>query len=161
MPERYKRNPNTKCKICGKSVYKRPTEIKRNKNGLFCGMECYGISCRKEHPCIICKKPILAGLNKKTCSRGCANRHRAGISYAGRSLRDKVKSQRSLKLRLLKQRGTGCERCNYKKYEILQVHHKDRNRKNNDLKNLELLCPNCHAEEHYLENSWFSGKVNA
>jgi 5-methylcytosine-specific restriction endonuclease McrA len=67
---------------------------------------------------------------------------------------DKVVSQRLLKLRLLELRGQQCERCRYSKYEILQVHHKDRNRQNNELSNLELICPNCHYEEHYLEKSW-------
>lgn len=59
-----------------------------------------------------------------------------------------------LKLRLLNQRGRVCERCGYNKYEILQVHHKDKNRDNNELNNLELICPNCHYEEHLLEKSW-------
>jgi predicted HNH restriction endonuclease len=39
----------------------------------------------------------------------------------------------------------------------LNVHHKDWNHENNDLGNLELLCPNCHSEEHYLEKSWLHG----
>jgi hypothetical protein len=44
-----------------------------------------------------------------------------------------------------------CERCGYNKFpEILVVHHKDRNRKNGAKDNLELLCPNCHEEEHLL-----------
>lgn len=72
---------------------------------------------------------------------------------------DKVKYQQGLKLRLLKERGKKCERCNYDKYEILQVHHKDRNRKNNDLKNLQLICPNCHYEEHFLEKSWLRKRL--
>ena len=70
--------------------------------------------------------------------------------------KDKVKNQRSLKVRLLNQRGARCERCRYNKHEILQAHHKDRNTNNNELENLELICPNCHAEEHYLENSWLN-----
>jgi 5-methylcytosine-specific restriction endonuclease McrA len=46
-----------------------------------------------------------------------------------------------------------CEKCGYDKYpEILVVHHKDRNRKNGAKENLELLCPNCHEEEHLLNN---------
>ena len=68
--------------------------------------------------------------------------------------RNKVKSQRMLKLRLLQARGKACERCGYSKYEILQVHHKDRDRSNNELGNLELICPNCHYERHYFEKSW-------
>jgi len=117
-------------------------------------MGCYGISCRKEHPCIVCRKPVLSSLNKKTCSRSCANIHRTGIKYGINSPRDKVKSQRAIKIRLLESRGQHCERCGYSKYEILHVHHKDRNRNNNKISNLELICPNCHYEEHYLEESW-------
>lgn len=155
MVERYKRKPNTKCAICGKPVYRRPSQIHDTKNRAFCSLVCYGISCRKEVPCAFCGKPILAGMNKKTCSRECANRCRAGIKYKlGRPLKDKVKSQQSLKIRLLKARGGICGRCGYNKHEILQVHHKNRNRNDNSMKNLELICPNCHYEEHFLEKSW-------
>jgi predicted nucleic acid-binding Zn ribbon protein len=117
-------------------------------------MDCYGISCRKERPCIVCGKPILAGLNKKTCSRSCANIHRLGIKYKQNRPRDKVKSYQRLKIRLLQKRGKVCERCGYEIFEILQLHHKDRNRLNNGFENLELICPNCHFEEHFLEKSW-------
>lgn len=106
---------------------------------------------RKEHPCIICNTPILASAHKKTCSRGCANKHRAGIKYNIGRPRDNVKNQRALKKRLSHQRGHTCERCTYDIYDILQVHHKNRDKNNNSLSNLELLCPNCHAEEHYLK----------
>lgn len=47
-----------------------------------------------------------------------------------------------------------CEKCGYNKIpQILEVHHKDRNRQNNDISNLEILCSRCHDEEHYLTNS--------
>lgn len=47
-----------------------------------------------------------------------------------------------------------CEKCGYNKIpQILEVHHKDRNRNNNSILNLEILCPNCHDEQHYLTNS--------
>ena len=43
-----------------------------------------------------------------------------------------------------------CNRCGYTKHpEILVGHHKDRNRNNNSIVNIEILCPNCHALEHY------------
>jgi hypothetical protein len=122
-------------------------------------MVCYGVSCRKEIPCLVCGKPILSGLNKKTCSRSCSNKHRVGIKYKIGSPKDKVKSQRFLKIRLLKERGRKCELCKYNKYEILQVHHKDRNRNHNNLENLLLICPNCHYEEHLLENSWLKDEL--
>lgn len=154
MAEQYKRNPNTKCFICAKAIYKRPIELKRNKGRAFCSMACYGIACRKESPCIVCSKPILSGLNRITCSRSCSNIHRKGIKYTLNRPRDKVSSQRALKVRLIGARGPKCGRCNYNKVEILHIHHKDRDRENNNLDNLELICPNCHFEEHYLEKSW-------
>lgn len=157
MSEQYKRNPNTKCSICGKEIYRRPKEIESGQ--VFCSVKCAGIGCRKEKPCTVCKKLILSSLNKKTCSRACANIQRTGIKYHLGSPRDKVKYQKGLKLRLLKERGNRCERCNYDKYEILQVHHKDRNRNHNELNNLELICPNCHYEEHFLEKSWLRKKL--
>jgi RNase P subunit RPR2 len=55
----------------------------------------------------------------------------------------------------LKRRGLIkiCEKCGYDKVSgILIVHHKDRDRTNNNLSNLIVLCPNCHAIEHYCEN---------
>ena len=126
----------------------------RNAGRVFCTNTCYSISLRKEVPCLICKKPILSGLNKKTCSRSCANIHRTGIRYKLNRPRDKVVTERALKIRLIESRGVVCERCGYNKKEILHVHHKDRNRNNNELENLELICPNCHYEEHYLRKSW-------
>lgn len=99
----------------------------------------------------------MAQFNKKTCSRACANKHREGIRYKMSRPHDKVVYQQGLKLRLLKLRGKKCQRCGYSKIQILIVHHKDRNREHNDLDNLELLCPNCHYGEHYLEKSWLNG----
>lgn len=148
--EKYRRKPNTKCSVCGKPTYKRPCEIQRSKGLLFCSQKCYGQSLRKESPCLICKTPILAGMNKKTCSRKCANVHRIGIRYKIGRPKDVVASQKSLKQRLLRERGNKCERCDYSEYSILQMHHKDRNRENNVLSNLELVCPNCHYVEHFL-----------
>jgi len=139
--------------VCKKEIYRRPAEIKTNRGRVFCSLNCYGIFQRKEIPCLVCKKPILSGLNKKTCSRNCANVYRTGIKYNRARLRDKVKSQRLLKSRLLKTRGKKCERCAYSRSEILQIHHIDRNRNNNELSNLALICPNCHYEEHFLERS--------
>ncbi len=156
MSDPYRRRPNSLCSVCGTPIYRRPIELRRGR--VFCSQACYGKGIRKETPCVICGTLILASANKKTCSRACANTHRAGIKYGIGSSRDKVKSQRALKWRLLAERGQKCERCGYVKIEILEVHHKDRNRDNNDLSNLALVCPNCHAEEHYLERSWLGDK---
>jgi len=152
----YKRKPNTKCFICKIPIYRRPAEVEKNGGNVFCSMTCYGFSCRKESPCIVCGKPILAGLNKKNCSRSCSNKNRAGIQYKIGSPNDRAKRARNLKIKLIRERGKTCERCGYSKYEILQIHHKNRNKKDNQLENLEIICPNCHYEEHYLEKSWLN-----
>lgn len=154
MKKFYIRKANTECFICEAPIYRRPMEMKRGH--VFCSITCSAKAQRKEKPCIVCKKPILAKFHKKTCSRSCANKNRAGIKYKIGRPKDKVVSQRSLKIRLLQQRGSECERCRYAKREILHVHHKDRNRNNNELSNLELICPNCHYEDHYLEKSWLN-----
>lgn len=150
MTEQYKRKPNTKCSVCEKSVYRRPINLENSNGKAYCSQACYGISCRKEKSCVICNKLILSCLHQITCSGGCPNIYRKGIKYKLGRPKDKGDGIRAIKTRLFSIRGEKCERCNYDKSEIIQVHHKNRNRKNNDLKNLELVCPNCHFEEHYL-----------
>ena len=43
-----------------------------------------------------------------------------------------------------------CEKCGIEEWNgepiSFQLHHKDGNRKNNDLNNLQVLCPNCHGQ---------------
>lgn len=41
-----------------------------------------------------------------------------------------------------------CNRCGIDITVVLEVHHKDRDRNNNHLNNLEILCANCHLIEH-------------
>ena len=97
VTEQYKRKPNTQCKICNKDIYKRPSQIILNKGRVFCSSTCYGKSCRDEKPCVICSKPILSSLHRKTCSRICSNKNRAGIVCGTERPFDKVKSQEILK----------------------------------------------------------------
>lgn len=50
---------------------------------------------------------------------------------------------------VIKLRGHRCEKCGLTSWldqKIpLELHHIDGNRRNNDLSNLQLLCPNCHS----------------
>jgi 5-methylcytosine-specific restriction endonuclease McrA len=50
-----------------------------------------------------------------------------------------------------KVKGAKCNRCGSKKY--LLVHHKDRDRENNDDSNLEVLCKACHQKEHVVRGT--------
>ncbi len=147
----YPRKPNTHCLICKKEIYRRPAQLRLGSGKVFCSIRCYGISCRREVACVMCGKLILGGLHKKTCSRSCANRNRTGLGYKIGRPRDKARLLSDVRERLGLLRGRACERCGYGTFEVLQVHHKNRNRKDNRPENLELVCPNCHFEEHYLQ----------
>ena len=41
-----------------------------------------------------------------------------------------------------------CALCDYDVEDVLQVHHKDEDRSNNELPNLVILCPTHHVEVH-------------
>ena len=50
-----------------------------------------------------------------------------------------------------------CEICGIKDWNnkklVLQLHHIDGNRYNNDISNLLIVCPNCHSQEPYFRGS--------
>lgn len=61
--------------------------------------------------------------------------------YTGRAYRNKALHQKKIK----------CEECGRKKFTSLRqlhVHHKDKNIKNNNITNLQLLCSKCHTHHH-------------
>ena len=61
----------------------------------------------------------------------------------------KKKNGKSIASPLINLRGRKCENCGLTEWLgqpiNLEVHHKDGNRSNNELTNLQLLCPNCHS----------------
>jgi 5-methylcytosine-specific restriction endonuclease McrA len=48
--------------------------------------------------------------------------------------------------RALEYYGCKCSICGYDIEDVLEVHHKDGNRSNNELENLDVLCPTHHKE---------------
>lgn len=52
-----------------------------------------------------------------------------------------------------------CDECGWdkkrkgNKYSCCELHHKDGNNKNHRLKNLQILCPNCHSLTENFRNS--------
>lgn len=61
----------------------------------------------------------------------------------------KKKNGKTSQLPLIALRGRKCECCGLEEWMgqpiKLEIHHVDGNRSNNDLNNLQLLCPNCHS----------------
>lgn len=47
---------------------------------------------------------------------------------------------------LIRDRGQLCERCG--NWEAIEVHHIDKNPRNNEISNLLLLCKDCHRAIH-------------
>lgn len=60
-----------------------------------------------------------------------------------------------------KKKKPHCERCGFIGDACqLDIHHKDRNHKNNEESNLETLCANCHRLEHKEElKLWGAGRL--
>jgi len=49
-------------------------------------------------------------------------------------------------LDVLEKLGSECEICGYT--HVLDIHHKDEDKLNNNLSNIIMLCPNCHMLVH-------------
>lgn len=150
----YNRIPNVFCSVCDKPFYKRPNEIKKLNGIVYCSTKCFGFSCRKESPCVVCNKPIIASKHAKTCSRACSNKNRTGIKYKTDNYlirgyrKDKAKTNLAIKHWLVSIRGHKCQSCSYDKFLI--VHHVIEKAKggSNDEYNVLLICSNCHMEIH-------------
>ncbi len=153
-----RRNPNCKCKICNKAVYRRPFQVEGGN--VYCSRQCTGLDQRNNKACPICSNTYVGA--KKTCSRACANKARKGIKYTKEGKFNMAYRGRATKEKLATLRGGKCERCSENNYAILQVHHKEERHKGgtDKLANLELLCPNCHALHHF-GKSLFQNKKNA
>lgn len=134
-----------------KDIYRRPSQLAGNT---YCSHECKGKAQQKLRKCTMCDNMILSRFHKKTCSRACANKQKIGLRYKqlGRPTKDKVKDLEAIRKRLIDLRGNNCSRCGYNKYPILHIHHIIEKSKggSDDTNNLELICPNCHAEEHHI-----------
>jgi len=107
------------CENCGKKIYRTPRDVKQSKSKkFFCSFSCH---CSWEN------KNVRCGVNAPNWIAG-------EKAYRNLMRRHKV----SLK----------CNKCGISDSRVLVVHHKDGNRRNNIIKNLEWLCCNCHAITH-------------
>lgn len=145
-----------KCVQCGKETRKRLRDLTNSKSGdVFCSNVCFGEYRRIVHLCVICGSQITPNgrrvLSRKYCSRACSNKGRRGTRYDGTQPRSKQRKSQLLRNLLIEDRGEACERCQYSEEpRILVIHHIFERARggSDDLDNLELLCPNCHAKHH-------------
>lgn len=165
--------PIKNCLFCSKEFNATQKELNRGF-GKFCSRKCsggYKHSLPSKAPtteivCAYCKEtfPIRESHLRKHNSRSGLRFCNRLCKELGQSLEGNIKAiqpshfglgcgKYSYRDKALKIYPHRCNRCGYDKYVgILKVHHKDRNRNHNNITNLELLCPNCHDLEHYLNN---------
>lgn len=145
------------CSHCGK-IYK--WELKKLNSSNKRSRETYcSKECEKKHksrggyvPCATCKTQVYkttgqlerSASGNVFCSRSCSISHRNKTivgdkhhNYKGANYRKNAMSTNETK----------CVVCGWDDdIRILEVHHKDENRLNNDIDNLVILCPTCHRK---------------
>lgn len=129
------------CCVCGKDFDTVPSSSKQHT----CSRECYAEKRRLSRIklCKNCGSEFDGKKGRVTCSRQCSAEYRWKGHVSTSHLWSKVITREQMK---------SCNRCGYNKHpEILERHHIDRDRSNNSEDNLEILCPNCHAEDHLIK----------
>ena len=107
------------CDYCGKEIYRTPRDFKKSKSKkFFCSRNCH---CSWENENIRCGENAPNWIT--------------GYNVYRRLLKKYVKSEK-------------CSICGINDKRVLVVHHRDSNRKNNKIENLEWLCRNCHSIVH-------------
>lgn len=145
-----------RCDNCKEIFYRQTRLYKAKVDG--CSPKCLSLikgdaqlvncaHCNKEH-----YKPNSKLENSRSglyfCSRECKD---TGQTYIKAIQPDHYGSGESdYRTRAIKEYGAKCNRCDYSEnIAAIVVHHKDHSRENNTIDNLEVLCANCHAIEHW------------
>lgn len=129
------------CDGCGQKFGRPPCWWKKNKVR-FCCNACKGRWQARQLvqvECVVCSKKFVTNVCNRTrvkyCSHFCQRK-------ANPKKRNSRKARRVADL-------TECQKCGYKEHpEILQAHHKNKDRTDDTPENIIVLCPNCHALEH-------------
>lgn len=147
------------CKQCAKSFYVKPSWIKYGY-GKLCSIKCRSLSQKNgsTFQCHRCAKLIYR--NKKDqarsksgkyfCSKSCQTRWRNSEVNIANKHPNWTNGQATYRERLLRSdTERKCLKCSSSDERVLAVHHKDKDRSNNNLSNLIWLCHNCHYLVHH------------
>ncbi len=140
------------CSVCSKTFVRQKRFVKEQ----VCSRACANVASGKV-PCVTClvcgttvRKPRskTASSGLVFCSRKCKeSEQRVGGKLELPHYGNYTFTYRALALSNL---PNYCDVCKFSNPLALEVHHKDRNRANNELNNLQILCANCHTIEHKL-----------
>ena len=163
-----------KCKLCDKVFIKKENSEQKYCSTIckFAGLK----KEKKEFKCKECGNKIIDYIisNRQFCSHRCADKFNSDISrinaiccncgkYVNKKLNQiksgnifcskeckknykRIKLKQNYKLKAFAVYGKICSRCNSLKNIV--VHHKDGNRLNNDIENLDIMCRSCHSKLH-------------
>lgn len=147
-----------KCTRCG-TEFKRPTKwiaANRCRGTLpYCSKECSYAAHRTtiHYKCDECGKDSSSKPSKygkaenHFCSKQCANTFRGRLNRGKNHplFRTGVSSYRKRAFEFYGERCT-VPGCGYCTKEVLEVHHRDGDRRNNTVENLDVMCPTHHVE---------------
>lgn len=150
------------CKICSNSFYAKPNWIRRG-DGKYCSVACK----RKAQKtgtvvqCFICKKEVYRArrhlLHSKSrkyfCGKSCQTIWRNTMVFVGPNHANWKNGENTYRRIMLRNNLPQiCAKCRSQDKRTLTVHHIDKIRTNNSLRNLAWLCHNCHfLVHHYIE----------
>ncbi len=150
--------PYVNCKICKKEFYAKPRHLKIGW-GKYCSIKCRTKSQFKGKylKCDYCGKTIYrtprnlrkSSSKKYFCSKSCHcswenKNRRVGNFHTNWKNRESVYRDIMKRHKIEKK----CIKCGFNDSRALVVHHKDGNRKNNNINNLVWMCRNCHYIKH-------------
>ncbi len=159
------------CDICQTEYQAEPRYLKRGQ-GKTCSKQCgiklsAALRTKNQAPnvvCALCGEGFYLSASKIRASK-------SGLFFCTRAHKDEAQKIGGIEAIMPPHYGTGnglydyrkrafnnlpneCAVCGWNEYpDVLEVNHKDVNRSNNDLSNLEILCPTHHQVFHYLDGS--------
>lgn len=149
----------TVCALCNKEREREKKLVnyyKKNNWQFFCSKTCqYKSRLTGNHiKCGVCSKDIYRRIKQKSksgkyfCSRSCATVFNNSLKVGSKHPNFKDGLTEAYRKKAFSFYKTKCELCSYSIKEVLQVHHIDKNRSNNKVENLVILCPTHHREIH-------------
>lgn len=150
-----RRTPNYKCVICSKDMYVRPSAIKKGKGwGFTCSKEC-GVKNRSKHTVGLSNHQYGVKGEENASFKGDTKISGYGYvlkyrpehkraNYAGYVFEHILVMEESI--------GRGLKYFGFKNKENEVCHHIDRDKKNNNIANLQLMTDSEHATLHSTED---------
>jgi hypothetical protein len=152
------------CLTCEKEFEALQRELNRG-NGKYCSRECSNNRStwrnRSKTMAVLTCAGCAVEFERQECR---VHDSKSGLNFCSRKCKDSAQSisgncpeirpehygdgKSSYRDRALRHYGAVCSRCAYSEIEqMLDVHHRDKNREHNEIENLEVLCVWCHALE--------------